>query len=302
MTELYYNFEVACFRLFLWASRRLGVERASAFGSVIMRVVGPLMPRHHKVLYNLDIAIPERPYPERKRIGANMWGDFGRGLAEYAHLPEICQEAADSRIEFVDHFDAAALRREGRPIVFVAAHQANWNLPAVVGRHVGMPLSVLFRRRKNPYLEAVIERWRNQMPCSFIDADARAPKAMLDELKAGRCIGLFIDRRLQDGEIMPFFDVDTVTSTVAARLALKTGAAFVPVRVERLPNVRFRITLFEPIEPDPKITDSREAARDMTFSANRHFEDWIRVRPEQWLCTGKRWPSEMPAKFARARS
>ncbi|MGI9504466.1 MAG: lysophospholipid acyltransferase family protein, partial [Geminicoccaceae bacterium] len=101
---------------------------------------------------------------------------------------------------------------------------------------------------------------------------------------------------------MPFFSVDTVTSTVAARLALKTCAAFVPVRIERLPNVRFRITLYEPITPDPTLTDSREAARDMTLSANRHFEDWIRGRPEQWLCTGKRWPSEMPARFARARS
>ena len=110
-------------------------------------------------------------------------------------------------------------------IVFVAAHQANWNLPAVVGRYIGRPLSVLYRRRKNPHLEAVIEHWRNQMPSGFIDVGARAPKAMLDELKNGRCIGLFIDRRSRDGEEVPFFGLETPTPTIAARLALKTGAA-----------------------------------------------------------------------------
>lgn len=294
--------QALAFRLFLSGTGAIGVERASALGERVLRLLGPLMPRHHKVLYNLEIAFPDRPYAWRKQTAVDMWGEFGKGLAEYAHLPDLCRDSDESRIEFVDHFDVDAFRREGRPIMFVAAHQANWNLPAVVGQHIGIPLSVLFRRRKNPYLEAVIERWRNQMPSGFIDAEARAPKAMLDELKNGRCIGLFIDRRSSEGEFLPFFNVETPTSTVAARLALKTGAAFVPVRIERLANVRFRITLGEPITAKPELTDSREAARDMTHKVNLLFEDWIRGRPEQWVCTAKRWPSEVPAKFARART
>lgn len=294
--------EALAFRLFLSCAGAIRVERASAIGERVLRLVGPLMPRHHKVLYNLEIAFADRPYAWRKRTAVDMWGEFGKGLAEYAHLPDLCRNSADSRIEFVDHIDVEAFRREGRPIMFVAAHQANWNLPAVVGQHIGIPLSVLFRRRKNPYLEAVIERWRNQMPCGFIDADGRSPKAMLDELKNGRCIGLFIDRRASESEFLPFFGVETPTSTVAARLALKTGAAFVPVRIERLANVRFRITLCEPIRPKAGVTDSREAARGMTLAVNHLFEDWIRGRPEQWVCTAKRWDSEVPARLARARN
>ena len=294
------HLEALGFRLFLRAAKTLGVERASAIGHRLLCFLGPRFPRHRKVLRNLEIAFPERDAAWRERTAVAMWGDFGRSLAEYAHLPELCRDGAEPRIAFVNHADTEALRLEGRPIVFVAAHQANWNLPAVVGQRIGIRLSVLYRRRKNPHLEAVIEHWRNQMPCGFIDVGARAPKAMLDELRNGRCIGLFIDRRSRDGEPVPFFGIETPTPTVAARLALKTGAAFIPVRIERLPDVHFRLTLHPPIAPDPDAADDKDAARQMTETVNLLFESWIREHPEQWLSTAKRWPHGAAVKMAGA--
>lgn len=300
MTTIRNRMEALSFRLFLKGVRMIGLERASAIGGHVFRLIGPNSRHHPKILKNLKIVFPSRDRAWHERMTAAVWRDFGRGLAEYAFLPELCGPAASSRIAFVDHADTEALGKEGRPIVFVAAHQANWNLPAVVGRMIGRPLSVLYRRRKNPHLEAVVEQWRNQMPSGFIDVGARAPKAMLDELKNGRCIGLFIDRRSRDGEEIPFFGLETPTPTIAARLALKTGAAFIPVRTERLPNVHFRITLYPPIVPDPEASDEREAARKMTEAANRLFESWIFERPEQWLSTSKRWPRGTAAKAHEA--
>lgn len=292
MTTAFDRLEALAFRLLLRGAGGMGVERASALGERVMRLVGPLMPRHQKVLYNLEIAFPEQDAGWRKATATAMWGQFGKGLAEYAYLPELCRDAS-SRIEFVNHADTETLRREGRPIMFVAAHQANWNLPAVIGQYLGVKGSVIFRRRKNPYLEAVIERWRNQMPCGFIDVDERAVKVMLDELRGGRCIGLYIDRRSAGGELLPFFGVRTPTPIVAAKLALKTGAAFIPIRIERLANVRFRITLHRQITPAADAADDRAAACQMTEAVNRLFESWIRERPEQWLSTARRWPREM---------
>lgn len=288
------------FRFFLRAARGLGVERASALGDRLLRLAGPHFPRHRKVLLNLEIAFPEKDRAWRERTAVAMWGGFGKSLAEYSHLPELCGKAGNSRIEFVDHAETETLRSEGRPIVFVAAHQANWNLPAVVGHRIGLPLSVLYRRRKNPQLEAVIEHWRNQMSCGFIDVGERAPKAMIEELKKGHAVGLFIDRRARDGEPISFFGAKTPTPTIAARLALKTGAAFIPVRTERLAGVRFRISLYPQIIPDADASDDRERARKMTEAANGLFESWIRERPEQWLSTAKRWPQGTLTKLAAA--
>lgn len=292
--------EALSFDLLLRVAGLIRVERASFLGERLLRFLGPRSRRSRRVLRNLEIVFPEQDENWRKQKAAAMWGQFGRGLAEYAHLPELCKPMDSSRIDLVSHVDTEALRREGRPIVFVAAHLANWNLPAVVGQRIGMPLSVLYRKRKNPYLEAVIERWRNQMPSGFIDVDGRAAKAMIEELRAGHAIGLFIDRHARDGEALPFFGIETPTPVVAARLALKTGAAFVPVRLERLPDVRFLITLGEPIEPDPTLASDRERAKQMTERVNKLFEGWIRERPEQWLSTAKRWPRQCLEASERA--
>lgn len=302
MTAIRDQTEAFGLRLFLRGVRTLGIKRASDLGNRLLRLLGPHSPRHSKVMHNLDIAFPDKDDAWRKRTAVAMWGDFGRSLAEYAYLPDLCGNVEGSRIDVVDHAGTEALAREKRPIVFVAAHQGNWNLPAVVGLRTGRRLSVLYRRRKNPHLEAVIEHWRNQMPCGFIDVGTRAPKAMLDELRRGNCIGLFIDRRSRDGEQLPFFGLDTPTPTIAARLALKTGAAFVPVRTERLPGVRFRISLYPMITPDADAADDRDRARQMTECVNRLFESWIREHPEQWLSTAKRWPKETARTFLSAKT
>ncbi|MEZ5933910.1 MAG: hypothetical protein R3F54_18565 [Alphaproteobacteria bacterium] len=300
MQDLRNRLEALGFRLFLKAAGSVGIERASALGDRLLRLIGPRSERHGKVLKNLKIAFPKHDAAWRQRTAVAMWGEFGRSLAEYAYLPELSRDSDDARVSFVDLADSDILRRDGQPIVFVAAHQANWNLPALVGQHIGRPLSVLYRRRRNAHLEAVIGHWRDQMPCGFIDVGERAPKAMLDELKRGNCIGLFIDRRSRDGEALPFFSIATPTPTIAARLALKTGAAFIPVRGERLPGVRFRITLHPPIDPPADAADDRDAARRMTETANGLFEGWIRKHPEQWLSTSKRWPSGSVAKACEA--
>jgi KDO2-lipid IV(A) lauroyltransferase len=290
MKRFWQHIEALGLRLFLSVAGSLGIERASWLGEQVLKGVGPRLARHGKVVRNLEIAFPEQDSSWHRRMARAMWGDFGRSLAEYAYLPELARAGPNKRIEFVDHAGLDAIRREGRPIVFVAAHLGNWNVPAIVGRFVGLQLSVLFRRRDNPYLEAVIEHWRNQMPCGFIDVDGRASKVMLDELRQGHAIGLFIDRRSRFGEPVPFFGKETPTPTIAARLALKTGAAYVPVRIERLANVCFRVTLHPPITPDPTAEDDRGAARQMTEAANRLFEGWIRDHPEQWLSMTRRWP------------
>jgi Kdo2-lipid IVA lauroyltransferase/acyltransferase len=283
--------DVALMRLIWLAAGALPVDQASAFGDHVGRSFGPRIGRHRHVLDNLAVAFPDRDDDWLQRTAVAIWGEIGRVLAEYPHLPAICDGDAAARFELVSHFDLEPVRR-GRPaMIFVAPHQANWNLPAMVGRLGNFPLSVLFRRQRNPQLEAQIGRWRNTMPVGFIDA-ADGPRRILYELAAGRSVGLQMDHRFEAGEPVPYFGIETPTVTIPARLAVKLGTALVPSRIERLEGARFRITLHEPIRADPAIADPRLAARRMTEQVNAHFERWIRARPEQWICAKRRWPKD----------
>ena len=285
--------DVALVRLIWLASAALPVDRASAFGDRLGRWLGPhLGRRHRQMLGNLAVAFPDRDDAWMDQTAAAIWGEIGRVVAEYPHLPAICARGPDERLELVAHFDLEPLRDGTTPMIFVAPHQANWNLPAMTGSLGDFPLSVMFRGQRNSTLEAIIGRWRNTMPVGLIDA-AAGPRPILQELAAGRSVGLQMDHRVEAGELVPFFGITAPTVTIPARLAVKLGTGLVPTRTERLEGARFRITLYEPIRADPAIADPRLAARRMTEQINAHFERWIRDRPGQWICAKRRWPKDV---------
>ena len=99
-----------------------------------------------------------------------------------------------------------------------------------------------------------------------------------------------MDNRLDTGEPIPFFGVPAATNTTAARLALKAGAALVPIRAERLAPGKFRVRVYAPIAAPESDASSQAQAVAMTQRINEHFEDWIRETPEQWMCLKRRWP------------
>jgi KDO2-lipid IV(A) lauroyltransferase len=286
------QFDVALIRLIWLAAAPLPVDQASAFGERLGRWLGPRLGRNRHVLDSLAVAFPERDDVWLHETAVAIWGEIGRVLAEYPHLPAICAGGSDPRIELVSHFDLDQVRRGQPAMIFVAPHQANWNLPAMAGRLGGFPLSVLFRGQRNQRLEAIISRWRNTMPVGLIDA-AAGPRPILQALAAGRSVGLQMDHRVETGEPVPFFGISAPTVTIPARLALKVETGLVPTRIERLEGARFRITLHEPIRADPSIADPRAAALRMTEQVYAHFERWIRERPAQWICAKRRWPKDM---------
>lgn len=282
--------EAAMLETVMGATRRLGVERASDWGAWFGRQIGARTRKNRHVLDNLRVIFPEaeQGWIERQAIG--VWEQIGRVAGEYPHLPSF---ADSGRIELVSKLDLEELRRSGRGVVFVAMHQANWNLFSLGGHLGGFPLAVVNRRQINPRIEALVAQFRDKMPCEILDVTT-VPRKMVEALNKGRSVGLFIDHRIDDGEPIPFCGHPAYTTTVPARIAAKLGTALVPARLERLPGVRFRLTLEEPIRADPAQSDHRLAAIEMTTRVHRIFETWVRAVPTDWCCVKRRWDKNVP--------
>ncbi|HFD16927.1 MAG TPA: lauroyl acyltransferase, partial [Rhodospirillales bacterium] len=278
--------EAWIFDVLLRAARCLSVDRASALGGELTARVGPRLAKHRHVLTNYRRAFPEWNEERVERTARGMWRNLGRVLGEMAFLEQFCDALRD-RIEIVDGGWLEPLRR-GRAAILVGAHLGNWELTQTTPRRLGFSLTALYSPLANRYLESVIAGLRARLPCRFLAVEG-ASRQLLRELRAGRCVGLLMDQREDDGEPVPFFGIPASTTTGPARLALKTGVPLIPVRVERLEGVHFRMTIHPPVEPDPACVDLREAAFDMTAKVNGLFEEWIRARPEQWLCVKRRW-------------
>ena len=277
-----------------WCLGLLPPERASALSAAFLRRVGPRLRKHRHVRRNLAIALPERSEAERDAIAREVWGGLGAVFGEFPHLGRIDREA-ERRLEVEIQGELAPLAVPPRPAIFVTAHVGNWELTTLVAGRYGVPVSVIYAPDSNPWMDRLIRRHRRALHCELVPKQGGL-RALLKALAAGRSLGFLIDTRQDDGEPVPFFGVPALTSTVPARLALRGGLQLVPVRCERLAPARFRITFYPAVTPDVAIRDPREQARAMTRRVNEHFEAWIRERPEQWLCSKRRWPrSAAPA-------
>jgi KDO2-lipid IV(A) lauroyltransferase len=133
-----------------------------------------------------------------------------------------------------------------------------------------------------------MRRQRRHLRCRFLSADA-GMRPLLQELRAGRSIGLLVDLRVKSGDRVPFCGQDTTTTLVPARLALKLGCPLVPVRVERVRPAHLRVTLYDPVSPDDRMRPDLRA-RTMMARINALFESWIVGRPHEWQCFQNRWP------------
>lgn len=263
----------------------LPVDRASALGGRIARLIGPRLGASRKALRNIERAMPETTGDERRRIVEGMWDNLGRVAAEYPHLARI--SASSERVE-VTGAENLARATQGRPAILFSAHLANWELLAPTAERMGVPLTLVYRRPNNPFAARLIDRLRGGNPDMLVPKGRRGAKALVDALRRGGSIALLVDQKLNDGVAVPFFGREAMTAPAPVQFALRFGAALVPVRMERLAGARFRIEILPPLE----VHESGDRERDVLSALariNALLEAWIRERPDQWLWLHRRW-------------
>ena len=268
--------------------RLLPVGVASAIGAGVLRAVGPFLPPNRIARRNLERAFPDLSPAEISGILAGMWRNLGRTAGEFVKLDTIAKHR-DRFVAPLDESPIAEAVANGGPIIFVSAHMANWEILWLASTLVEGPMDFVYRAPNNPYLASL---YRNRGPNPESRLIPKGPKGaveLLKSLRAGRHLGMLVDQKLREGIAVPFFGRDAMSTDAYAQLSVRFGCPVVPVRIERIGPVRFRIELSDPIMPGE--SDDREpAVREIVFEVTRRIEGWIRERPEQWLWAHKRWP------------
>lgn len=262
----------------------LPLDTASAFGGWLGRRIGPHLRLSQVAEANLRRFLPEHSPGAHRALLAGIWDNLGRVMAEYPHLERIWREG---RVEFVGGDAVEALVRAGGPVVMVSAHMANWELLPRGAEHLGLPLTLVYRRPNNPLVDNLLARARRG---HLVPKGRDGAKEMLAALRGGGTIGLLVDQKLNDGIPVPFFGAEAMTTPAPAMFALRFRCPLLMVRIERLHGAHFRLTVAPPLEL-PDSGDRNADIAQVTHSINRTLEDWIRQRPTQWLWLHHRWPA-----------
>ena len=173
---------------------------------------------------------------------------------------------------------------EGQGVLFLTPHLGCFEISAQAVANAFSaaqgPLTVLFRPSRQKGLAQVMEASRARPGLETAPTTLAGVRQMIKALRAGRSVGLLPDQVPPEGmgQWVPFFGKPAYTMTLAARLALQTGAKVVLVWGERLSRGRgYRIhasVLQEELASD---------VDTVVLQINQAMERLILTRPEQYL-------------------
>lgn len=278
------------FRGLLAGLRLLPIETASAIGGWFFRVVGPRLPADKVARKNLARAMPDLSRGEIDRIVREVWDNLGRGAAEYAHLDRIDTIDGD-RVELIGEEHLIAARDSKAPFIIFSAHMANWEMASLVAAQRGCKLANIYRPASNPGMDRLIQKVRAGFTAELLPKGRAGARGALKVMNEGRPLGLLIDQKFNEGAPIPFFGRPAMTATAPAELALRYRCRVLPVRLERLPRARFRVTINPPMEL-PDSGDRKADIETLLTAMNAKVEEWVRARPGQWFWVHRRWPKD----------
>ncbi len=291
LRRLAWRLEAGVVDLFWRTCAVLPPHTASAFGEKFLGAVGPHLPKSKNMARNFRLAFPELDERQHRDRVRRAWANAGAVLGEFPHFDRLGKNF-DQHFEIVEKTNLDDYRARKRNGVFVAAHLGNWEVSVIPALFMGTPLTVVFAPIKNHYLERVILKRREGLGCAMVSRAAGA-RPLVRELAQGRSLGLVIDARDDEGEPVPFFGMDKMTTVFPARLSLRAHCDLIPTRVERLGHAKFRFTIYEPIQPNPALASDKEQAIHMMTEVHRMFEQWIRERPHEWFCNKRAWAKDI---------
>ena len=290
--------EYLALRAAFGALAALPLGAALRVGELAALVAYLLDRRHRRVgMRNLEIAFPEKPIRERRRILRASFLNLGRMAVELAHLPRLSAERLRDMVRFADEewWREATSWERSTGVLVLSGHFGNWELLVFAHGMRGHPVHMVHRTIANPLLD----RWLNALRARAGTRTIRkrhAARAVLAALHERGLLVLPFDQNSTRGlgVFVDFFGVPASTNAGLARIALRTDAPIVPVFIVREGGSgRHRVHVL-PIMQVERTGDPRADVVRNTQRFSAVFEDMVRRHPEQWLWMHKRWKTRPP--------
>ena len=273
---------------------------ARAAGITLAKLVYLLHPKLRRVgMRNLNIAFPQMPNRQRRKIVRGVFTSLGRQLAEVCLFPKYTPENVSQVVVYDGFENYERAHSRGKGVLYLTAHLGAWEVSAFAHSLQGHPLSVVMRGMDNPYLDRMVQSYRTMHGNSTVDKD-NFVRGLLAAMKASETVGILMDTNMTppQGVFVPFFGVQACTASGLARIALRTDAAVVPGFTLWDSGLRKYHLRF-----DPALKLIRTGNEEADIVANtamftRVIEDYVRKYPDQWLWVHRRWKTRPPGEPA----
>jgi KDO2-lipid IV(A) lauroyltransferase len=248
-------------------------------------------------LRNLQLAFPEMSPRDRRKLVRKVFTSLGRQFAEVCRFPRYTAQNVSEVVIYdgFENFDRAFQR--GKGVLFLTGHLGGWELSAFAHSLYGHPLYFVMRPLDNPYLDALVRRYRTLHGNTPILKHDPA-RELLRAIKQGSTVGILMDTNMTppEGVFVDFFGMPACTASGLARIALRTDAAVVPGFTLWDPVLRKYRLRFDPPVPLVRTGNNEQDILANTQRFTKVIEDFVRRYPDQWLWVHRRWKTRPPGQ------
>ena len=141
------------------------------------------------------------------------------------------------------------LKENNESVIFVSGHFDNFELMAMYLEKSGIKLSAVYRPLNNIFMNLIMERLRKKYICKKQIKKGRV--GLRDSLKLfneGYSVAIMIDQRVSEGLKIKFFNKEAYTTTIPGQFVKKFNCKVIPINIERIDDINFKIQIFEPFE------------------------------------------------------
>jgi phosphatidylinositol dimannoside acyltransferase len=209
---------------------------------------------------------------------------YARYWLEVFRLPVMPTSTIVSGMHAIGEARARALVASGRGVIFALPHSGNWDHAGAWLAATGVPFTTVAERLKPESLFDRFVAFRASLGMEVLPLTGgdRPPFDVLTErLESGGTVCLLADRDLTPRGIdVDFFGTTARMPAGPASLALKTGAALVPVHLAFRPN-GWQVTFYDEV-PRSDVATMTQAMADC-------FARGIREHPADWHMLQRLW-------------
>ena len=263
----------------------LGPSLSSRLSGKIFEKIGPFF-RSKKIIHsNIKRVYPNIETKQISDITNLMWNNYGRVFAEFMFMHEFRSGKLSKNIEIVGQNILENIKSNNKQVIFISGHFSNFELMAMHLEKSGINLCAIYRPLNNIFLNNFMERIRKKYICkNQIKKGIGGLKKLISFKNKNLSTALMIDQRVSEGILSNFFNEKALTTTIPAQLLKKFNIPIVPIYIERVDGLKFKIYINEPV-----FFSKENSIKTITDELNKILEKMVIKKPDQWIWSHNRW-------------
>jgi KDO2-lipid IV(A) lauroyltransferase len=252
--------------------------------------------RRHVVDANLKAAFPEWDEITRERVIRDYYRGFADMLVEVVRSLRLTPGELSRRVTIANpeivRAEIAPLEGKGKPVLIVAAHQANWEwMLLALSSQLGAPVDAAYKPLVDNWAECEMRKLRGRFGARMIPAQELLGD-IIKQRNLPRAIAMVADQEPVSSERkhwLKFLNRDTAFFMGAEEIARTTRYAAFFVKLRRASRGHYQVE-FVPLAA----AGEQLPPGEFTARYARLVEDQIRAAPADWPWSHKRWKLKKP--------